>query len=292
MNRINLYSFKKVMFLISFILIPFLGVSASVYPQVKGWKLSETAETYSPDDLFAYINGAADLYLSYHFTKLEVREYLKEGTDDYIKVEVYEHEDVKNAYGIYTQERPPEKEVLDIGAQAYAMDKALNFFTGPYYVKIYSYAEIKNLQNTIQTLGGKLAMALNPDPRFPEALGFFPGEGLVEKSKTFISSNFIGHDFLHSAFQATYKLNGKKIKAFIIQGDNPEDSRQMLKAYFEFSGLDKKIQEGNTYRIPDKYNGELHVILQGKYLVGVMSGELEQAEEILKGILASIPSKK
>ncbi len=287
----HFFSFQSILLLVSLSLFPHFRVSASIYPEIKGWKLAETPETYSPGELFTYINGAADLYLSYHFTELEVREYLKEGADGYIKVEVYEHEDVKNAYGMYTQERPLMEEYLDIGAQAYTMEKALNFFTGPYYVKIYSYADAENLQNTIQTLGEKLAMALNPDPRFPKALDFFPSEGLVPKSKTFISSNFLGHNFLHSAFLANYKLGGKNTKAFIVQGNSPEDSQQMLAAYFEFAKVDKKIQEGKTYLIPDRYNGELHAVLQGNYIAGLMTADKEKAKNMLDGILKNIKEK-
>ena len=44
------------------------------FPEIPGWKQSGEIQTFTPKTLYEYINGAADLYLSYDFEELKVAE--------------------------------------------------------------------------------------------------------------------------------------------------------------------------------------------------------------------------
>ena len=48
------------------------------FPEIGGWKQPKEVQRFSPDDLYEYIDGAADLYLSYDFQELRVTEYQNE----------------------------------------------------------------------------------------------------------------------------------------------------------------------------------------------------------------------
>ncbi len=77
-----------------------------VFPEVTGWKRSAEIQTFSPKTLFEYIDGAADLYLTYDFEELKVAEYQNEKKAS-VTVDVYFHKTPTNAFGIYSQERLP-----------------------------------------------------------------------------------------------------------------------------------------------------------------------------------------
>lgn len=47
--------------------------------EVNGWKLNKKEQSFTPINLFSYIDGAAELYLSYGFRGLHVRGFEKPG---------------------------------------------------------------------------------------------------------------------------------------------------------------------------------------------------------------------
>ena len=108
------------------------------FPEIAGLKQSGEIQTFSPKTLYEYINGAADLYLACDFEELNVAEYANEKKASVI-VEAYRHRTTRDAFGIYSQERLPDGNVLKIGAQGYIDKNILNFVHGNYYVKINSF---------------------------------------------------------------------------------------------------------------------------------------------------------
>ena len=75
------------------------------YPDLSGFKRITKYPVYQPDNLWDFINGAADAYLALGFEELHVAEY-KKGRD-VIKLEIYRHSDHTMAFGIYATERSP-----------------------------------------------------------------------------------------------------------------------------------------------------------------------------------------
>ena len=108
------------------------------FPAITGWKPSGEIQTFTPETLFEYINGGADLYLTYDFQELKVAEYLNEKKASVI-LEVYRHKTPIHAFGIYSQERLPDADFLEIGSQGYIETNVLNFLAGSTYVKISSF---------------------------------------------------------------------------------------------------------------------------------------------------------
>jgi len=81
----NLYIFLILSFLIhstigSGLVKGLSGASehSKLFPEIKGWEISGEIKVYTPETLYDYINGAAELYLSYDFQELQVAEYLNE----------------------------------------------------------------------------------------------------------------------------------------------------------------------------------------------------------------------
>jgi len=94
--------------IIGFLLI-FLTGSASAqeftFPDLAGFKKTLDYPVFGPENLWDFINGAADTYLAYGFVDLHVAEYKK--GKNVIKIEIYRHSDKIMAFGIYSTERSP-----------------------------------------------------------------------------------------------------------------------------------------------------------------------------------------
>ena len=73
-----------------------------MFPPLKGYKQISDYPVYTPEDLWDYINGAADAYLALGFRDLNINEYRK-GKQS-LKAEIYSFGDEATAFGIYSLE--------------------------------------------------------------------------------------------------------------------------------------------------------------------------------------------
>jgi len=246
------------------------GWKTFVFPEVTGWRQSGEIQTFQPENLFDYIDGAADLYLSYDFQELKVAEYLNEKKASVI-VEVYRHKSPTDAFGIYSQERLSDANFLDIGAQGYSEKDILNFLVGDYYVKMNSFKTRPEYQEILLNFAKKVAENLGEKGALPSILSSFPGEGKKKNSEKFIAIKFLGYSFLHSAFTADYELSGKKFKLFVIEGRDHSECGNMIQKYLQQTGSrEKNIIEGR-YTIADPYHGEVDLHWQGAYIWGILN---------------------
>jgi hypothetical protein len=239
------------------------------FPKMDGWDQPEKPQSYSPETLYEYIDGAADLYLSYEFQELSVAEY--RGTQKAaVTVEIYRHSTPTQAFGIYSQERLANAKLLDIGAQGYQEPTVLNFVSGSYYVKISGYETGAEDERTLLAFGRKIEQTLGGRTPLPEILAAFPQEGLKPHSEKFISRDFLGYSFLHSGFTADYELSGKAFKIFVIEGKNEGDCRGMIESYLRETGGPGNATEG-LYRLKDRHHGDVDLYWKGKLIWGTLN---------------------
>ncbi|MCE5263443.1 MAG: hypothetical protein LLG97_07900 [Deltaproteobacteria bacterium] len=103
--------------------------------EVAVWKLGDAPKNYRGDELFAMIDGGADIYREYGFRQVVSAEY--EGArEKSIKVEIYEMESPAAAYGIYTFKAGVGGKALAIGQEALWEDYYLNFWKGNLLVTV------------------------------------------------------------------------------------------------------------------------------------------------------------
>ena len=244
--------------------------SSSFFPEMAGWKMPDPFQVFSPENLYDYINGAADLYLTYDFKELQVGEYQRDDKASVI-VEIYRHGSPTNAFGIYSQERLANADFLDIGTQGYYEEKVLNFLGGSYYVKISSSNTGKDDRDILARFAKGTAEKLGGEKGLPALLEAFPSDGKAKNAEKFIGKNFLGYSFFLPAFIADYQVAGQKFKLFLMVGDGAEDCRTRLQKYFQQL---KRPQEGlaeKKYEISDPYHGNFDLFWKGKYIGGILN---------------------
>ena len=242
------------------------------FPGVAGWKQSGEGEVFSPDTLFEYIDGGADIYLKYDFEELKVAEYQAEHQDKKatVTVEVYRHRTPNDAFGIYSQERLSGARFLQIGVQGYVEEDFLNFLAGPYYVKLSGIKIGPEEQDVLIIFAKKVAENLGVQGSFPSVLSSFPKEGKKENSETFIAKNFLGYPFLHSSFLFDYEVSGKKFRLFLIESTGREELKMMVQKYLRQIGkTGEDIQEGRQ-TLSDPHHGEVDLFWKGRFIWGVL----------------------
>jgi hypothetical protein len=239
------------------------------FPDITGWKQSGEIQTFVPKTLFEYINGAADLYIMYDFQELKSAEYVNEKKASVI-IDVYRHKTPTHAFGIYSQERLPKANFMNIGTQGYVEEEILNFIAGPYYVKITGYKIESGAQEVLISFAKKVLENLGEIGTLPTLLNSFPQDGKVKNSEKFIAKNFLGYSFLHSAFTSDYELSGTKFKLFIIEND-PKECKNIIQKYLEQTGKTERGVVEGRHLILDPHHGEIDLYWQGRHIWGTLS---------------------
>ncbi|MCX6554475.1 MAG: hypothetical protein NTZ12_05595 [Candidatus Aminicenantes bacterium] len=263
---------------------------AGMFPEIDGWRKKGESESYSPENLYQYIDGAAENFLSYGCQRLLVQNY---GNDrgQVLSAEIYFHGSLENAFGMYSSEKPATGDYFSLGSQGYAEAGILNFFCSAYYVKLSAFGLAAEEQPILRELGRAMAAAIDPGATLPEMLQAFPGAGKIANSERFILNHFLGHDFLHAAYTADYLINGQNFQLFIIDAGSEAAAHFMLEKYVALDRVNpgQKIQPG-MLTVNDPYNGPIRFVWQGRFICG-SNGRTPVAEEIIAALARNLPSQ-
>lgn len=246
------------------------------FPPLKGYRIVSNYPVFTPDDLWDFINGAADGYLSYGFENVYVREYVK--GKGKIKVEIYRHKDRDNTFGIYASERSPSFRYVRLGAQGYVTDGSVNFFKDCYYVKLRTYSSREKVVKDMETLALRLADMLPGDAAMPETLTEFPDNSREKYSETYINESVLGHEFLSGAYRAEYNRNGTHFQVYIIKRNTPVEAAQMVKAYLSVTKIETNDLSEGKYLLNDGYNGNIFLAWKGTRVVIITGLAKDQSD--------------
>ena len=263
----------------------------ALLPDLEGLVSVEEPQTYYPENLYEYINGAAEIYLSYGFKELIVDEYKKSDTSDTVSVEIYDMGDHKNSFGIYSAERYPDNQFVSIGTQGYLEEGALNFLVGCYYIKLLCYDCEDRAGETLEAVSEEIVRRIEDKAGFPALLGAFPAEGRILNSEKYILKNFMGYRFLHDGYLANYEVDGLSFDCFLIEGENPEEAQNMLQHYLEAKGPSNIQKVSSGYQIKDRYYHNIYIALVNNYICGVMKikeGSEKIGEKYLENLVGHV----
>jgi len=276
---------KSVLLLLSLVLILLMpgvkgiplentDVSAllSLLPELMSWKLSEEPLEYVPESLFEYINGAAEIYLSYNFEKLIVAQYGRKDSPASLTLEIYDMGNEKNSFGIYSVERFPESNFLTLGNGGYVEEGTLNFIVSKYYIKILCFDCEESSEMILKQFSQEILKKVEGKESLPLILNSFPEEGLINYSQKFILRNFLGQSFLHDGYLATYKLGDLEFDCFLIEAKNEEEAENMFKKYLDYYTRNSQtIQESSLgFHIKSNYYKNVFMAGVGNYICGVL----------------------
>ncbi len=209
------------------------------FPEFRDYEIVREYPDYVPDDLWDYINGAADAFFTYSFCELFIAEYV--AGEERIRVEVYDQERALMAFGIYSFERAPDYDFNSIGAQGYSAPGIVNFVKDRYYVKISTNSSDQSVLDDLIPLAAAVSDALPGETGLPPIVGMLPSAGRVINGETYINESVMGHSFLRGALEAVYEFEGRRFTLYLFNADDEEHVVAMSNAYLRHAGLDEVV---------------------------------------------------
>jgi hypothetical protein len=238
-----------------------------LFPALKGYKMVNDYPVYTPDDLWNYIDGAADAYLALGFVDLNITEYVKGKKN--IKAEIYRFGDDAMAFGIYSQERSPGYNFIKVGVQGFNEEGLVYFYKDRYYVKIMTHSQSRRVNEDMNSLAQMISDRIEGKNEFPALLKLFPPEGLLKNQETFILESVLGHEFLRGAFRASYEIDNDRFDIYLFNCKSIAEAAEMAGklAGDAFSGNEDTFK----YVFEDGFNGVLYMAQQRERMV-IISG--------------------
>lgn len=243
------------------------GQEKRKYPKIEKWKPQKNVQTYVADNLFDYINGASELYLSYNFEQLDVVYYRNRRKQE-ITVEIYTHASPLFAFGIYSQERSPDAKYLTLGSESYIDGSYLFILAGKHYLKLFSYDLGAEAESILTEIGQVIVEFLDTENSLPKELRIFPEKKRIPNSVQFIARNMLGYSFFSQGFQADYKIGDQKCRIFFIKSESIKATNDLFDRYITQIHHKPRIPGSNEYKIVDPYHGQGIIRKSKQYLYG------------------------
>lgn len=248
-------------------------------PELSSWKLSEEPESYRAENLFEYINGAAEIYISYEFEELLVANLTMDGTETEMSIEIYDMGSSTNAFGIYSAERYPENVFVPIGTQGYIESGALNFLASRYYIKLLCFEGGEDSDTYLRQFGEDMTRRIGGKMSFPDVLKIFPKSNRIDNSEKYFMRNFMGYSFFHDGYSADYRLDGHEFVCILVVGKDDADAREMLEGYLKAKQADVLDSPSGVHHIRDRYYHNIFLARINHYLCGVMKIQDDRTED-------------
>jgi hypothetical protein len=245
------------------------GDSTALLPPVGQYQLTLEPTVYDASNLWMFIDGAAELFLTYGFVDLHVGYYRKDNGNE-IRVEVYHHSSCENAFGMYSQERSAESKFLKLGVQGYAEDGLVTFLAGPYYVKLTSNVADSALGVAMLDVAHAIEALLHQPTTWPAALGLLPVPGREENTEQFVAQDYLGYGFLGDAYVARYH-DRCSFEVFVIPTAIADGARGIAEKLAGANHL--SLAPGRRQVLRDLHQGEVGLFIGDRALFGIVHCE-------------------
>ncbi|MBN2348683.1 MAG: hypothetical protein JXJ22_07600 [Bacteroidales bacterium] len=222
--------------------------------KIDGWSMSRNQLIVDHYDLYDYIDGGAELYISYNYNSVLTRIYEKPGYPE-VSVEIFDMQEAKNAFGVFSHTRYEEDSLFGQGSQY--MTGALFFWKNNYYVSIMTPEENTETKDMIFKIASLLDQSILSTGELPGIVGKLPEKNLEKESVLYFfhyiwlnSFYFIANEnilFINDtadAVLAKYGTSGHRYYLLLVQYP---DNILAGKAYSNFIKL--YLPEGKNNRI-------------------------------------------
>jgi hypothetical protein len=264
--------------------------------ELSGWQVQGSPYTYQPDNLYQYIDGAADQFIAYGFKKLYGAEYnCKTDKQESLVIDVYDMGSQLSAFGMFTSKKDPASASPGIGAESFGNDQYVAFYKDRFYVEIQPRISSENNRLIPQKAARLVAQKISGTSMRPTLLKVFPEADKIAGSENYIVRGILGHAFLPQGVMSEYHSNGEVVKAFIAPFPSPSGAQTAFEQYKQFlSALGKPVDQKNvvgerSFCAPEPYHKNIIVAQQGCFVAGMTElSSPQQGMLLLKNIINNL----
>jgi hypothetical protein len=269
---------------------------------VPGWTMEGKVATYTPENLYRYIDGEAELYLPYGFKKAATVRYVKAAAssggpqENGLVVNIFEMGSLLDAFGIYSNYRDSTLPQVKVGADGFVDETELMFYQGRYFVQIETSGTLTLKDGLFQSCAEAVSGNLSGGREKPRELEFLKLAGAVALTEKYYPRGLLGYGFFGRGLTVEVTVGGERAKGLVILAGSEETARRIFDEYGMYLKKSKAVPQIST----DKKGSSLHVIdplyngtvlrQSGPFVVGVVGlKEAHEGDAIVSQLLERLP---
>jgi len=271
------------------------AIFTSILPAA-GWKLEGKSYRYIPQNLYEYINGAAEFFIAYDFIELTGANYFSASEKKAaVTVDIYDMGGKLNAFGVFQSRRDTQASSLNIGTASVGSDDYISLYKDRFYVEIQASIIIKKDDGVVKNLASIVAKHLPGDISLPQELSYFPQKGRIAGSERYVRGGILGHAFLDRGIASDYQIEGQKVSAFVAFLLSDKDAEKAVEQHRIFLKESKKNCsplkgfEKNGFVSEEPFHKKIIVTQKGPFVIGIYDlATTEAGRKLLLDILKNI----
>lgn len=256
-------------------------ITKALPDRINDWEVIESDRFFDNESLYDYIDGSAEMFLSFGFSKVFNRIYSRSNQPD-ILVDIFFMNSSYDAYGVFTHSMGSLER--EFGQQSQRTEGAIIFWKNNYYVSILCHPETEESKQTILELAKIIDKWITVAGELPPVLKFLPQENLVKESiryfrhHNWINSHiFISNDNIINIDQHTHGLlarynNGKENAILLlVMYPDPSLSESALQTFI--MGYETELVPN---RLKQKSNLWFGVEREQNFILGIFNSSSKE----------------
>ena len=259
----------------------------------EGWQWDFEPEIFTPENLYEYINGEAEVYNDYAFFEMVTASHARR--DDpmaSVTFDIYDMGTPLNAFGICSNYRRPVLEFGTIGEEAIVSDLNIRFWKGKFFVQVNAGSMNEAVRESLPKYAGRIADSIG-QAELPAAVFILPEEGQVPHTLRYMARGLLGQEAFSRSYEARYLLPSGECTAFLVPKDSPDEAREALVAFIRNLYQQDQIAELpdfdglSTFSAETEYYGKFSALLSGAFVVGVIRYQESDEAAVLLEVIRS-----
>lgn len=227
-----------------------------------GWAQEGPAREYEADNLFDYMNGNAEGYLIYGFSRMDGVTCRK--GDDTVVIDVSSMGEFENAFGMFMANRDTKSPIEPIGMAGQVRPRRAVFCKGRFYVELAANPDKDHtaaLRAFVTAIEAKVEGRSTP----PDPLKWFPPEGLQPDSVRLVPESVLGVRVLARGWVGQYDFG----QAFVVPEASAEAAAATLTKLKARIGATAPAGVGDeAFSGTDRYLDGMIAFRKGRFVAG------------------------
>ncbi len=266
------------------------------------WAMEGKVATYTPENLYRYINGEAELYLPYGFKRATTVRYMKVTTpsggpqENGLVVNIFEMGSPLDAFGIYSNYRSATLPQMKVGAEGFLDETELMFYQDRYFVQIETSGTLTQEPSLFLSCAEAVSHNLPQGREKPRELELLKVAGAVALTEKYYPRGLLGYSFFGRGLTVEVTTKGKPAKAIVILAGSEEAAGRTFHEYVKYLKEAKVVpqisgdKKGASLQVIDPLYQGTALHQSGSFVVGVVGlKEPNEGDGIVGQLLERLP---
>jgi hypothetical protein len=190
------------------------------------WKVDGQPKVFKGKTLYDYIDGGAEIFYEYGFTQTIAQRYAL--GDKSITVDIYEMDNPKAAYGIFSVQRDSEMPALAVGDDGTVSDTMVAFYQERFYVVIAANKPAPDTKPALVQIARAVSQKIKKTSPLPDLTKNLPPSHLIPRSQGYVSGLLGLNTQFYLGDSNILGINGRTVECVFARYKNKEDQAHLL----------------------------------------------------------------